>query len=69
MITNAMSLITKKDARQWASDLGVEGDAAVELVAEWIWSNKNDYNCTIQDHPISNLSAEDLWNIAYPEEA
>lgn len=67
MITNSMSLNSTRDARQWASDMGLECDAQIERVAAWIWENKPEYGCTWEEFQEANggvFGSEEFWEIA-----
>jgi len=63
IITESMELITYKDAQQWASSFGIESDAGIEKLAEWIWANKVGYRDSFSKHPVSQLNDVDFWNI------
>jgi len=63
MITDNMTLNSKNDAKQWASDFGLETDEQEKKLAEWIWSNKPSVGCTKKEHPVSGLSEKDFWEI------
>lgn len=63
MITDDMKLNSKSDARQWASDFGLTADKQEEKLADWIWRNKPAIGCTKREHPVSQLSDDDFWNI------
>lgn len=64
MITESMKLTTLRDAMIWANNFGVNDDESVIRLGEWIWKNKPFVNCVLADHPISELTDEDFWNIA-----
>lgn len=64
MITDCMRLQTVSDARQWASDSGYLTDDQIERLATWIWNEKPSIGCTIDEHPLNDLSAEEFWRIA-----
>jgi len=63
MITGNMKLNSKSGARQWASDCGLNNDVQVQKLANWLWENKPYIGCTINEHPLQNLSTEEFWEI------
>ena len=62
MITEYMKMASRRDAGQWASDFRLS-DEQEERLANWLWINKPFIGCTWNDHPISKLTVEDLWDI------
>jgi hypothetical protein len=68
MITKYMQLESYTDARQWASEFGLECDAQEARVAEWIWENKPEIRCTWEEFQEKNArvleSLEHFWEIA-----
>mgnify|MGYP001765265935 CR=1 FL=1 len=67
MITEFMTLNSTRDAHQWASDMGLECDAQIDRVANWIWDNKPSYGCTWAEFQEANsevLESEEFWEIA-----
>ena len=62
MITEFMVLKTKTDAEQWASDFELD-DYQTKMLAKWLWAEKPFIGCSWNEHPISNLSVDDLWDI------
>ncbi len=63
MITKHMQLNSKRDAHQWASDYGLETEAEINRLADWIWANKPAIGCTFAEHPLSAISDEDFWKL------
>ena len=64
MMTDAMTLTTRRDATQWANNMGdFEADEA-ERLADWIWANKPHVDCDYIDHPVRELDTDALLVIA-----
>ena len=64
MITTAMQLTTRRDAYNWAADMGDLTDEQIERVADWIWANKPEISCRYDEHPICYLPVHEFWAIA-----
>lgn len=71
MITEFMTLTTRRDATIWATEvlgddhqLGVE---QIERLADWIWLNKPETGCQFKDHPLSVMETESLFYLAEAE--
>ena len=62
MITKSMTLNSMADARQWASEFGVD-DAAEGRLSIWIWQRKPYIGVAYGDHPFSILSENEFWEI------
>jgi len=64
MITEYMELATFNDARQWANECGDDlTNEQIQSLAQWIWDNKPQINCTYAEHPLSSLDADSMWKI------
>lgn len=67
MITKNMQLLSTSDARQWASEFGLENDAQEDLLAAYIWANKPEAGCTHQEWDEANpLTDKEFWAIVEP---
>lgn len=64
MITENMQLNSTRDASTWASNMGLNNAAQETRVAQWIWENKPHIGCTIDEHPLNDLSENEFWEIA-----
>jgi len=67
MITEHMTLTTRRDAYQWASECGDLTDAQIERLGDWIWDNTPSHKCAIGEHPISKIEPSRMWEIAGDE--
>ena len=64
MITEFMTLTTRRDAYQWASEMGDLTDAQIERLGDWIWDKAPHPRCTLAEHPISNIDTDAMFEIA-----
>ena len=66
MITSSMTLDTKMGADFWAAEMlaGTEyGEREKQILSDWIWNNKPEIGCTLADHPINDMSNEEVFDI------
>ncbi len=70
MITSAMQLNSKNDARVWADNMGLPDDESTDRIAQWIWDNKPHIGCTYATFKSANhaiMGSDHFWRIAAGE--
>ena len=63
MITENMALNTARDADLWASEMleNVDHtDSDKSTLSDWIWNNRPETGCTLSEHPISDMSTDEM---------